>query len=186
MKRITYGLLAMFMLAGFTACDMNNESDSKEVADEQNEERFAEEWDQDVDFAAAAASGGLMEVELGTIAQQNAASAEVKNFGEMMVKDHSKANEELKSLTYQKDIEIPAVPSEEHQEKINKLVKMKGEEFDKEYMELMVKDHEEDIEKFKEQVEKGKDPQLQQWASEKIPVLEMHQDMAKKIHEGMK
>jgi len=136
--------------------------------------------EKDADFAVKAADGGMMEVELGRLAQKNAASKAVKDFGQMMVDDHSKAGEELKLLTSKKRITIPATLGNDHQKKVDELSKKSGKEFDKSYTSLMVEDHEADIKEFKKQAENGSDTALKAWASSKIPILEHHLAAAKK------
>src|SRR6185503_8677135 len=93
-------------------------------------------------FAAKAAQGGLTEVQLGQLAMKNGADPGVKEFGQRMVADHSRANNELKAIASQQSIQLPAEVSAEQKSMIDKLSKLSGAEFDKEYMDDMVKDHE--------------------------------------------
>ncbi|MGE5419376.1 MAG: DUF4142 domain-containing protein [Chloroflexota bacterium] len=138
------------------------------------------------DFVKEAAIGGLMEVELGRYVEQNAANARVKNFGSMMVRDHSKANDELKSIASQKNIQLPASMDEKHMNSVNDLKKKKGAELDKDYMSDMVDDHEKDVDKFRKQSEDGKDPEIKAFATKTLPVLQTHLDSAKSIHDALK
>src|ERR1700682_2723744 len=92
----------------------------------------------DQEFLTKAAQGGIAEVELGTTASQKGVSADVKAFGNQMVTDHSKANDELKQLAQQKGFAVPAEPNAEQKELAAKLARKSGKEFDKEYMEAMV------------------------------------------------
>lgn len=138
------------------------------------------------DFVKEAAIGGLMEVELGRYVEQNAANARVKNFGSMMVRDHSKANDELKSIASQKNIQLPASMDEKHMNSVNDLKKKKGAELDKDYMSDMVDDHEKDVDKFRKQSEDGKDPEIKAFAAKTLPVLQTHLDSAKSIHDALK
>jgi putative membrane protein len=142
--------------------------------------------DKDEDFIKDAVSGGLMEVELGRYAQQNAKNPRVRNFGAMMVRDHSKANDELKALLTQKNIPVPATMDDKHHDKMTDIQKKTGADFDKDYMKEMVDDHEKDVDKFKKQAENGTDPELKSFAAKTLPVLLMHQDSAKKIHDVLK
>jgi putative membrane protein len=142
--------------------------------------------DKDEDFIKDAVSGGLMEVELGRYAQQNAQNPRVRNFGAMMVRDHSKANDELKALLTQKSIPVPATMDDKHHDKMTDIQKKTGADFDKDYMKEMVDDHEKDVDRFKKQAEKGTDPDLKTFAAKTLPVLLMHQDSAKKIHDVLK
>lgn len=179
MKKIfLFGCIAAIL---FVACN-NEPKDSKDVAEETNEARLDSlDMEDDGEFAVKAADGGMLEVRLGEMAQQSAASAEVKEFGSMMVADHGKANEELKALAAQKGIALPTSLSNDHQRKVDDLAKLKGADFDKEYISVMLKAHREDIEEFSEQTRDGKDSTLVRWASEKLPALQQHLREAERI-----
>ncbi|WP_026260008.1 DUF4142 domain-containing protein [Segetibacter koreensis] len=140
----------------------------------------------DSKFVLDAASGGLMEVELGKIAATNAASAKVKEFGRMMVTDHSKANTQLKAVAAKKNITIPATPAEEQQKHIDDLKTKKGADFDKAYVDMMVDDHKEDISKFEDESKNGKDADVKAFASKTLPVLNKHLSSIQSIQQGMK
>lgn len=170
-----------------TAVSCNSRQDSTETAEKQNDERFenSEGADDDAEFAVEAADGGLLEVQLGTLAKSKATSPQVKAYAEMIVDQHSKANGELKSLAQQKNISLPNAMSNEHQRKYDNLAEKTGEEFDKEYMDLMVKDHKEDIDEFEEHAKQGNDPQLKEWASSKLPTLRQHLEEAERVQEAL-
>jgi putative membrane protein len=136
----------------------------------------------DADFVATAASGGLMEVELGKIAAQKGASAEVKKFGQHMVDDHSKANTELKQLAAKKKWNVPAKMNAENQATYDRLSKMNGKDFDRDYMAEMVKDHTVDVGLFEQATRKAKDADLKAFASKTTPTLRNHLDMAREIN----
>jgi putative membrane protein len=140
----------------------------------------------DREFAMEAASGGLMEVALGKLAETNASSAKVKEFGRMMVTDHTKANTELKALAARKNITIPTTPTEHHQKHIDELKTKKGSDFDKAYVDMMVDDHKEDVDNFEEEVKDGNDADLKAFASKTLPVLNKHLTSIKAIQDGMK
>lgn len=140
----------------------------------------------DRDFVMEAASGGLMEVELGKLAQTNAASAQVKEFGKMMVTDHSKANTELKAVAAKKNMTISATPLEKQQKHIDDLKTKKGADFDKAYVDMMVDDHKEDISKFQDEANKGNDADVKAFAAKTLPVLTKHLEHIQKIQDGMK
>ncbi len=138
------------------------------------------------DFAVKAASGGLMEVKLGELAQQNASSQRVKDFGSMMVRDHSKANEELKGLAAAKTVTLPDSVGEEHQHHIDELTKKKGPEFDKAYIDMMVDDHNEDINMFDKASNNLKDPDMKGFAAKTLPTLQHHLEEAQNIQQNMR
>lgn len=187
MKKITLSILMAATIMAFTACNSNKTEDSKEIAEEQNEAKLdTTALEDDSEFAVAAADGGLMEVQLGELAQKNAASADVKKFGEMMVKDHSKASEELKTLAAQKNITLPTMLSDDKQKKYDDLAAKKGAEFDKAYISFMVDDHKEDISEFEEASKDAKDPDVKAWAGGKIATLKHHLEMAEAIDKKTK
>jgi putative membrane protein len=142
--------------------------------------------DDDADFAKAAASGGMMEVQLGKLAAERASNSQVKEFGARMQKDHAKANDQLKKIAAKKDIKLPTELDDDHKSKVNKLSKLKGEEFDREYMEAMVDDHKEDLEKFQRQADKGKDPELKKFAQDHVPILKKHLELAQQTQKQVK
>jgi putative membrane protein len=169
--------------------DGNNDNDSIEMNENAVDNDALGMGDNDVntDFVMEAASGGLMEVELGRYAQQNAVNPRVKNFGAMMVRDHSKANDELKSLATKLNITIPATMNDKHMDMVNDLKEKTGTEFDREYMDEMVSDHENDVDKFKKYAEKqDANSELKAFAANTLTVLLMHQDSAKRINDFLK
>jgi putative membrane protein len=137
-------------------------------------------------FMKEAASGGLMEVELGKIAAEKGSHQRVKEFGKRMQADHGKANEQLKKIASSKGVDLPTQPSGEHKSTMDKLAKLTGAEFDREYMDAMVDDHKEDIEKFQTQADKGKDPDLKKFASDNLPVLKKHLELAQSTQKQIK
>lgn len=186
MKKVLLMTLAMMASVTFYSC-ADNEPDSSEVAEEVNEEKFDDnKMEKDAEFAVKAASGGMMEVELGRLALTNGQSAAVKQFGQGMIDDHSKANEELKAWAQAKNVTLPTTPDEDKQDKIRKLSEKTGADFDREYMDFMVKDHKDDIDLFKDQAEKGGDAELKAWAQGKVPTLEHHLTMAQEIKDNLK
>ncbi|PSL25641.1 DUF4142 domain-containing protein [Dyadobacter jiangsuensis] len=187
MKKIAWSILMAATVVTFTNCNNTKTEDSKEVAEEQNEAKLdTTALEDDSEFAVAAADGGLMEVQLGELAQKNAASADVKKFGEMMMKDHSKAGEELKTLAAQKNITLPAMLSDDKQKKYDDLAGKKGKDFDKAYISFMVDDHKEDISEFEEAAKDAKDPDVKAWAEGKLPTLKHHLEMAQAIDKKTK
>ncbi|CAH0206068.1 DUF4142 domain-containing protein [Chryseobacterium sp. Bi04] len=130
--------------------------------------------DQDKKFADAAAKGGLMEVMMGQLAATNASGAAVKTLGEMMVKDHTKANDELKKWASTAGYTLPTGLDAEKQKKYDDLKAKKGVDFDRMYTDLMVTDHKKDIEEFKKEGAEGKETSLKSFATKTLPTLEHH------------
>jgi putative membrane protein len=140
----------------------------------------------DRQFVEKAAMGGMAEVELGKLAQQKATSDQVKTFGDHMVQDHSKANDELKAIASNKGVQLPADVGPKHKAAMQKLQKLSGGAFDEAYMKQMVADHKETVADFKKEAESGKDADLKGFASSKLPKLEEHLKMAQSTRDAMK
>jgi putative membrane protein len=140
----------------------------------------------DADFMKEAAMGGMLEVQLGKLAQEKAASDSVKQFGKKMEQDHSKANDELKKLASDKGVQLPTALDKKHQDKIDKLAKNSGADFDKKYMSDMVSDHKTDIKEFQKEADKGKDADLKNWAAKTLPTLKEHLQMAQSTEQQVK
>lgn len=197
MKTLTFRLLLMAIAVIMMACggQQNRSTDNDSTlldADTASNTAILQDnndgggTEKDEDFIKEATSGGLMEVELGRYAQQNAQNPRVRNFGAMMVRDHSKANDELKAILTQKNLTAPAQMEDNHRNKMNDIQKKTGADFDKEYMGEMVDDHEKDVDRFKRYAEKGNDPELKAFAAKTLPILLMHQDSAKQIRDAIK
>lgn len=198
MKTITFKLLLMAIPLIMMACggQTNRSGDATDndttlrgdttASDAVLTDNNMVDSNKDEDFIKEAVSGGLMEVELGRYAQQNAQNPRVRNFGAMMVRDHSKANDELKALLTQKNITVPSTMEDKHHDKVTDIQKKTGTDFDKEYISEMVDDHEKDVDRFKRMAENGNDPELKSFAAKTLPILLMHQDSAKKIKDALK
>ena len=128
----------------------------------------------DLSFYRNAAEGGIAEVEMGKMAQQQARSPNVRDFGALMVKDHSAVNERLKAIAESKNITLPANTSVEEMAAKAKLKVLSGASFDKSYIKGMIKDHQEDIAEFKKEASSGRDPDARAFASATLPTLEAH------------
>ena len=139
----------------------------------------------DSSFVMEAAVGGMMEVEAGNLAQQNGMSQRVKDYGSMMVTDHSKANSELASLASSHGLTVPSALPADEQKHLDAMKKLTGKNFDKHYIDMMVNDHKKDISKFKMAAEKCDDSQLKNWASTTLPTLQKHMDSVQAIKKGM-
>lgn len=131
-------------------------------------------------FVDHAAQDGLAEVALGKMAAEKAASADVKEFGQRMVDDHSKANDELGKLASSKGITAPTeVTNPKHKALMDRLEKLSGKEFDRAYIQAMVGDHEHAVGAFKSFAAHGQDAELKAWAEKTLPTLQEHERLAK-------
>jgi putative membrane protein len=128
----------------------------------------------DAAFYKHAAEGGIAEVELGNMAQQKSHNQSVKDFGAMMVKDHSAGNDKLKSVAASKNITLPTSPSVGQMATKDKLKILSGESFDNSYIKGMVKDHQDTIAEFKKEASSGQDPDAKAFAVATLPTLQVH------------
>jgi putative membrane protein len=135
----------------------------------------------DRNFIMKAAEGGMAEVQLGQLASQNGSSDDVKKFGQRMVDDHTKANDQLKQIAQSKGVQVPADLSAKDKAMKDKLSKMTGAEFDRAYMKDMVQDHTKDVSEFRKASTSAKDPDVKSFASQTLPTLEDHLKEAKSI-----
>jgi putative membrane protein len=137
-------------------------------------------------FITDAAMGGMHEVEAGQLAARKATSAEVKSFAQRMVTDHGKANEGLKRVAAAKGVLLPTGLDRKHRNELERLEKLSGANFDREYMKHMVDDHKKDVAEFRRAANDLKDPEVRNFASSKLPTLEEHVKLAEKAADGAK
>lgn len=135
----------------------------------------------DQKFLTEAARGSMKEVKLGEIARNQASNSAVKDFAERMVTDHGKANEDLRNLASQKGFELPTDISDEAQRDIDRLSKLSGNEFDREYTDAMMEDHQQDLKTFRDAAERADDSDVKAFASRTAGVIEQHMDTVKQL-----
>lgn len=130
-------------------------------------------------FMKKAAQGGQEEVEIGQMVADKAKSDDVKQFAQRMVQDHTKANDELKSLAQQKGVTLPTEMDAQGKALKARLEKLSGDQLDKAYMKSMVQDHTKDVREFKTESQSAKDSDVKSFASKTVPTLESHLQQAK-------
>src|SRR2546423_10499627 len=135
----------------------------------------------DEQFMKEAATGGMAEVELGRLAARKGKSARVRSFGNRMVRDHSKANVQLKALARRKHVTLPTMLTAEQKTEKASLSKLSRAEFDREYMRMMVEDHDKDVAAFQQKSSDAGDMDLKAWVTKTLPTLQEHQRMAHEI-----
>ena len=167
------------------AADNQQPGQSAQSAQQGTQQSSSKLSSSDRKFLMEAAQGGLLEVEAGRLAAQQASSDEVKQFAQQLVKDHTDANEKLMQIAQDKGVQLPKQLDSKHKQQLDKLSKLKGEQFDRAYMEQIGhKDHKKDIQAFEKQARQGKDPELRTFAEETLPVLQKHLSMAQKVKGG--
>lgn len=139
----------------------------------------------DESFFNKAAQGGMAEVENGKMAQERASSQEVRDFGALMVKDHSAANEKLQRIAESKSITLPSGPSVTQTAEHDRLKLLSGATFDRSYMRSQIRAHEDTATLFKKEIATGEDGPAKSFASDTLPVVQSHLDKARKIYDGL-
>ena len=201
MKKFHLTLAGFILLAGFTACnDSGTETSTTTTTTDSSNATVNQTGTnnttstttstgnrmpfsaQDSTFVMKAAIGGMMEVEAGNLAQQNATNDRVKAFGTMMVNDHSKSNAELMAMANGRGVTLPTALPADMQKHLDEMKNMKGKAFDNHYMNMMVTDHQKTIADFEKQANGGADAELKAWAAKTLPVLQMHRDSATAIN----
>jgi len=189
---LSSGLVVMMASCGNNAGSTGTGSDTantdpKKEAAAQNDSTFdTSNVKKDAAFAVDIADAGMLEVQLGKLAQTNASAASVKNFAKQMVTDHTKANDELMALAKTKGIVLPAALSDKCQKQYNELSGKTGADFDKAYIDAQVDGHKDVVDMLQKEADKGEDPDVKTWAQGTLPVVQHHLDMVKQIQAGLK
>jgi putative membrane protein len=204
MKRI--GILSVAFAAMFAiACGDGRRDEANRPADTPAV-GTAGEADREVSMGARnwvedRLEGGMREVKLGELASEKAQNADVKAFGRMMVQDHTKAGEGLKQLVSKHNITAPAELEGDHRDTFERLSKLQGAEFDREYINTAVDDHEKTLNALEDRLDKEGDNenprytpkktdnqfdmQLNQWAAQTIPTVRQHLEKAKQLDQKL-
>jgi putative membrane protein len=135
----------------------------------------------DQKFMTQTAQSGMMEVQLAQLALQKAASQEVKDYARQLEQDHSKANDELKTLAQQKNINLPADMGTKHQSHMTKFQNMSAEQFDREYIKTMAGNHRNSIREFQKQADRAMDSHVKEFAAKTLPTLQTHLQRAQEL-----
>lgn len=142
--------------------------------------------DDDREFFTKAAQGGIYEVKAAQLVASKTQNQEVKAFAQRMITDHTKANDELKALAAKKGVTLPTDVSDGQREDYDELAKLTGADLDKEYVSMMVADHNDDVDEFSEQATDANDADLKAFAAKTLPTLQSHQAQIKEIKSRMK
>lgn len=184
------GMVAVVLLAVVSGCS-GGASDSVKNAKDSNAARIDSQAavtgssavlsKDDADFLVDAASGAMMEVQLGKLAERHATRRRIKDFGDMMVKDHGLGIEEIRRLAGRTHLALPDSLSPSQLKEIDDLKDKKGEKFDRAYVHMMVDDHRSDIRDFENQSAKGTDSLIRVFASSSLQMLKRHLDSANSL-----
>ncbi|MDB5061541.1 MAG: hypothetical protein JWP67_1384 [Mucilaginibacter sp.] len=202
MKKLSLTVIVALSAFTFQACN-RAAKDSKESADSVNSAKDTTTTaatgaaatgsatgiavdEKDAKFATDVANAGMAEVALGKIAAEKATNPQVKDFANMMVTDHGKANEELMAIAKKKNITLPAAPDQEHQKKAADLSAKSGKEFDKDYVDAMVDGHKKAASLLEDGSKNCKDTELMAFATKTLPVVKAHLAKIEAIQKSMK
>jgi len=135
------------------------------------------------DFVTQVAVSDMFEIESSKLAQQKAASPQIKTFASQMVGDHGKTTAELKTLVSGGKVKapLPAVMDSSHQSKLDKLKGLSGADFDKQYVSDQQAAHKDAVDLFERYAKGGDNADLKNWAGKTVPALKHHKDMADKL-----
>lgn len=164
-------LIAMgcISLLSFASCDKDDEgSNNSTTMLNQN----------DKDYMTNMTYANMAEVQTGNIAKQKAMNTAITNFGSMMVNDHGAAHNQLQEIASSKSMSLPTDTDEEHKQKANMLMNLTGRAFDSTYIHMMVADHDKAIALQQTEITNGQNQDVKNYASSKLPVLQMHRRMA--------
>ena len=187
MKKSMIYLLPVVMLF---ACN-NAADDTVEKADSTNKANADSSGKRDgvatdeksSEFLVRAANSGMAEVELAKIAQSKATLNDVKKLATMLLQDHTNANTQVKSFAAQRNVALPDSISGDKRDMITDVEKRKGKDFDKEYIDRMIKSHNDGIDLFENARSNATDVDIKNFADKTLPTLRMHLDSAKAIRQ---
>jgi putative membrane protein len=189
MKRWTNVMLALCVAAAATACAGDRAATTTDAKPVGTAGTAAEPKAglADRDFVGDTMADGRAEVELGKLAQQKTRNTQVKDFAAMMIRDHTKAAAELKTVAANANIDLSKVDADmDHgKDTRDRLAKLSGMEFDREYMKTMVDEHEKAVDAVEDKANKADNDHVKQWAAKTLPTLKKHLEEAKTIHESL-
>lgn len=182
-------LSAALLCAGFaiTVASCSNEpKDSKEAAEEMNDNKFNEEGEKTADKLVHAYSSNLYEIKASENALMNATTPEVKRLAGMLVEAHTKMNEDVKNMAATKAVTLPTELTDDQNKDLEKLAEKSGMDYDKAYTEQMKDKHEKAVDFYEKTAKKSDDMDIQSWASNNVAEVRSHLDMVKSSCEIVK
>lgn len=197
MRKLTLITMIALTLGLFQACKSNKSAGngdstagtsdtSMKMTDTTKKGAMASTANPDSAFTTKAAVGGMAEVALGKLALSKSTNTKIKDFAQMMVTDHGKANDELMSIAKSKNITLPANVDADHQKKMDDLSTKSGKDFDKAYVDAMIDGHKKTLDLMQDEAKNGKDADFKAFAAKTAPVVQHHLDAIKTIDKNMK
>jgi putative membrane protein len=183
---MTLATVAMLWGCGSKSTETTDTTDFADSTNEASADSVASDsasatLEDDAEFAVEAANGGMAEVALSKIAQDKATDPKVKEFAKQMITDHTKANDELKTLASSKNITLPTAPNEEKQKAAAELGSKSGSDFDKAYISQMKKDHDQTVKLFEDAQKEVKDAELKAFIDKTLPIIKAHAEHVKSL-----
>jgi len=193
MKKLQIGLFAGTLALICFSCNNSSQPDSAQAAKDSNVTKMDSTGKgdssaaktvpttvskADQDFAVNTAVAGMTEIQAGQLAEQKGMEKDVKDYGKMMVDDHTKAADKLKAIAMQKNLTLPTTLTPEMQKNIDDLTAKSGKDFDKAYMDMMVSDHKKVISAFEDESKNGSDADIRSFADSTLHTLHHHLDKA--------
>jgi putative membrane protein len=198
MKRVMQLTAALTMAFAMAACGGDNDVDDTTATGTGTGGTVAGtsgSFDMDRDFVEERLEAANAEIELGRLAQQKATHPEVKEFGALMVKDHQKAAEELRSIvstaggSQAQSADRPAgavaTLQDEARELRQELNDLSGRDFDRRYIDEMIDDHEDAIEDLENKADNASHPEVKAWAAKTLPKVRQHLEQARALKESL-
>lgn len=183
-----YSLFALLVLGLISVgCTSTNKAATPDTAAQPNSaatsasSASSPSTNSDQDFVTKAAQGNSAEVELGKIVAAKSKNPSVKQFAQMMVKDHTTALNELQELAQTKNLNFNDDLPDDAKELQTKLSSDTGKQLDKDYMDSMVEDHQKDVQEFTDKAQNAKDSDVKQWVNKTLPTLQKHLEKAQQI-----
>ena len=134
----------------------------------------------------ATANSGMAEVKMAELASERATRADIKDVAKTIINDHQNANSQVKSLAGQRGIALPDSASESKRRRYDDLRDERGADFDKQYVNRMIDDHEDDIDMFEDAIEDVRDPEVRNFAQNTLPRLRNHLEMLRQVKDKMR
>lgn len=184
MKYTLVFLLALGMISiGCTSNDKaaTRDNSSAQPASNPNSSTTSANANPDQDFVNKAAQGNRAEIQLGQLIAGKTKDPSVKQFAQMMVKDHTAALNKLQQVAQSKSMTLPDDVPDDAKQLQSKLSGEEGKQLNQDYMAGMVQDHQQDVQEFKDAAQSVKDPEIKQWVTSTLPTLEKHLSKAKQI-----
>ncbi|MDA8232948.1 MAG: DUF4142 domain-containing protein [Magnetospirillum sp.] len=136
---------------------------------------------QDREFIPEAVTDNMLQVDLGTMAEQHGANPEVRKFGQRMVEDHGKFNKEITGIAERDGMAPPKQISADQQREVDRLSSLQGEAFDNAYMPMMVQEHQKYVKTYQKEIDEGQNSAVKRYAQDTLPTLKEHLSMAQSI-----